>query len=243
MSAVNATPRSHRFKNLTGQRFGRLTVEGEAEPDKYKRARWSCLCDCGKRTTAHGSNLRRGHTTSCGCERRDTAAVNFTRHGHARKGNLSPTFRTWVDMVRRCRDENHKSYPDYGGRGVQLEGGAGAADPAVARPLPDDAGAARDGDVAVHPAFAVVGRPAVLDRLGDRRQQLRVRIPPPHHLGRVRFAHPVGDLHGLRLWGSQRRAGRPQQQPVGGDADAGLAVGAGEGQRDGLRFHSSIPET
>ena len=52
------------MNDLTGQRFGRLTVLSYAGNQK-----WNCKCDCGKETVVFTSNLTRNHTTSCGCAR------------------------------------------------------------------------------------------------------------------------------------------------------------------------------
>lgn len=58
-----------RFIDLTGQRFGKLTVIGLADPKDKKK--WECQCDCGKKTIAFGTNLRRGLTKGCGCGKHD----------------------------------------------------------------------------------------------------------------------------------------------------------------------------
>jgi hypothetical protein len=63
--------------DLTGQRFGRLTVlrlEGThvSRGGSREGTLWRCRCDCGKETVVYGRNLRWGNTTSCGgwrCER------------------------------------------------------------------------------------------------------------------------------------------------------------------------------
>ena len=52
--------------DLTGQRYGRLTVLGPAE-NVGTRTAWRCLCDCGKETVVLTHRLRCGHTKSCGC--------------------------------------------------------------------------------------------------------------------------------------------------------------------------------
>ena len=55
--------------DLTGRRFGRLTVLGYAG----KRGGvivWSCRCDCGRTGVYAGGSLVRGATRSCGCLRR-----------------------------------------------------------------------------------------------------------------------------------------------------------------------------
>lgn len=66
-------------KDLTGQRFGRLTVLQE-NPIPYKAPsgkltrRWDCICDCGKRVTVLHNALAASQnpTRSCGCSRRMT---------------------------------------------------------------------------------------------------------------------------------------------------------------------------
>ena len=58
-------------QDLTGQRFGFLTVTGQTEPDEKGRRRWICLCDCGKETAVLPSNLKRSPNVSCGCKKRN----------------------------------------------------------------------------------------------------------------------------------------------------------------------------
>lgn len=55
-------------KDLTGQRFGKLTVIGIGTR-KNNAIVWECQCDCGNVTTVRGSNLTSGLTKSCGCLR------------------------------------------------------------------------------------------------------------------------------------------------------------------------------
>lgn len=76
------------FIDLTGKRFGQLTVIDRA-PDKvgpkgYHETYWNCICDCGNNYIAHGKGLRTGKTTSCGCKRKDKTrtALLGKRFGH-----------------------------------------------------------------------------------------------------------------------------------------------------------------
>ena len=55
------------FIDLTGQKFGRLTVIRKAENPSEAHIKWLCECECGNFITTRGSNLRRGITRSCGC--------------------------------------------------------------------------------------------------------------------------------------------------------------------------------
>ncbi len=54
-------------ENLTGQRFGRLTVISYAGKTKDNRNQWHCKCDCGNTTVVKTCNLKSGRTKSCGC--------------------------------------------------------------------------------------------------------------------------------------------------------------------------------
>lgn len=66
-----------KIKDITGQRFGRLTVIERVPNPVHKNrieAHWRCICDCGNEVIATGSHLRTGHTTSCGCYRKDNSA-------------------------------------------------------------------------------------------------------------------------------------------------------------------------
>lgn len=58
--------------DLTGQKFGRLTVLARApENDKHNKPQWICQCNCGTQTLVSGKRLREGHTKSCGCLMRE----------------------------------------------------------------------------------------------------------------------------------------------------------------------------
>lgn len=58
------------FIDLTGQRFGRLTVLYKSFK-KGKNWFWHCKCDCGNEKDIDGRNLRGGHSQSCGCLSRE----------------------------------------------------------------------------------------------------------------------------------------------------------------------------
>lgn len=70
----------NQFKDLTNQKFGKLTVKG-IHHKKGKIYYWECMCDCGKTTIVDGGSLRRGHTKSCGCYR-PRLDITGERYGH-----------------------------------------------------------------------------------------------------------------------------------------------------------------
>ena len=57
---------SRKKLDLTGQRFGQLTVLAPSE-NIGGRTAWRCLCDCGRETVVKTQKLRGGRTVSCGC--------------------------------------------------------------------------------------------------------------------------------------------------------------------------------
>lgn len=105
--------------DLTGQRFGYLTVIGYAET-RNKKAYWSCRCVCGKTVTVQGAHLKRGATKSCGCKKREMEQAVHQTHGAASNGKLDRLYIVWRSMKDRCLNPNNKDYQDYGGRGITI---------------------------------------------------------------------------------------------------------------------------
>ena len=58
---------SRKKLDLTGQRYGRLTVLKPVE-NIDSRTAWLCRCDCGAEAVVKTHHLRSGHTKSCGCQ-------------------------------------------------------------------------------------------------------------------------------------------------------------------------------
>lgn len=57
-----------KLQDLTGQKFGRLTVIKLHHYDSNSRHYyWECECDCGGKAVVYGGHLKSGHTQSCGC--------------------------------------------------------------------------------------------------------------------------------------------------------------------------------
>lgn len=95
-------------KNLLGEKFGKLNVLRFNGKNKHNKNTWVCLCECGKEVTCIGSDLIRGHTTSCGCSRakhrlRDTRLYSI-----------------WGSMKNRCLSEKNTHYKYYGGIGISV---------------------------------------------------------------------------------------------------------------------------
>lgn len=49
-----------KFRDLTGMKFGYLTVLEMFGKDKYNKILWKCECECGNETIMHGRDLVNG---------------------------------------------------------------------------------------------------------------------------------------------------------------------------------------
>jgi hypothetical protein len=105
--------------DLTGQRFGRLSVLQEGpRAGRFKSRTWACMCDCGNSTTVYQGKLTQGATQSCGCLQRNVLPLIQRTHGNVIGKSPTPEYRTWCAMKRRCYNPNSVGYCDYGGRGI-----------------------------------------------------------------------------------------------------------------------------
>lgn len=97
--------------DMRGTKFGRLTVIQRA-PNIGHETYWLCKCDCSCLKVVRGTHLRKGLIRSCGCYRQDVSR----KHGR----HDTPEYHVWQNMLARCRNQNHPSYKDYGGRGITV---------------------------------------------------------------------------------------------------------------------------
>lgn len=104
-----------RIKDLTGQKFGRLTIISFAYVRK-NHTYWLCRCDCGNEIIAESYNIKRGNTNSCGCYFREVTKISNTKHG------LSDTkfHNSWFSMKARCTNPNNEDYHNYGARNIKI---------------------------------------------------------------------------------------------------------------------------
>lgn len=104
-----------RLIDLTGQKFGRLTVIERAESENGQ-TRWLCECECGNKKAVISSHLQRGYTKSCGCLNREMVIDRNRKHGH--RGDR--IYYIWCAMKRRCCVSSSPKYDYYGGRGITV---------------------------------------------------------------------------------------------------------------------------
>lgn len=98
-------------KDLTGLKFGRLTVLSYAG-----KSYWNCRCECGKLCSVLTYSLHSGQTKSCGCLCSDISAERATSHG----GSRDPLYAVLRAMHQRCENPNSKDFIWYGAKGVTV---------------------------------------------------------------------------------------------------------------------------
>lgn len=102
-----------RLVDMTGWKFGRLTVLAKIGNRLNGAPLWLCQCKCGNEHIATGGNLRTGRTLSCGCLYRETR--RRTR-GHGLTSN--PIYGIYRAMMSKCYDPKDPSYHLFGARGI-----------------------------------------------------------------------------------------------------------------------------
>lgn len=104
---------------LSGQKFGRLTVIGFSHRRGAKRMH-QCKCCCGNLTYVETGALIAGKVVSCGCygkEQKSKATIKRnTTHGKS----SDRVYQIWFNMVRRCTDPTRPEFQAYGARGISV---------------------------------------------------------------------------------------------------------------------------
>jgi len=109
---------NHNFKDLTGKKFGMLTVESFAYTNKARKAYWDCLCDCGERKVVAGDKLRGGRTKSCGCLQNKLRKDGSNHRTHGMTN--TKLYTVWCNMKARCYSVNNDMFYNYGKRGISV---------------------------------------------------------------------------------------------------------------------------
>ena len=88
-----------RLIDLTGRKFGRLTVEHLSGRD-HGQTVWTCRCVCGNT--------------------KQIVSGSLTRLRDAVGGRVTPELTSWMGMNNRCNNPRGQDYKDYGGRGIRI---------------------------------------------------------------------------------------------------------------------------
>lgn len=104
--------------DLTGRRFGRLSVIGVDDRGTRKTYFW-CECDCGTVKSIRGDGLLSGRIVSCGCKKREQDRINLEAN-HKHKMSHTRPYEIWQGIKGRCYNKNDARYSRYGGRGITV---------------------------------------------------------------------------------------------------------------------------
>lgn len=90
-------------KDLTGQRFGHLTVAEKTDKREHRYRVWRCVCDCGGEILASTKQLQSGTVDNCGC----------IPKGSARRGSIAEDLTGrrfgYLTVVKRCANRHGRT--------------------------------------------------------------------------------------------------------------------------------------
>lgn len=106
------------FKDISGEKFGRLTVLRylEIKERENRNRNWLCECECGNIVQVNGAKLTSGHTQSCGC----LVNEHIKNLNLKYKNPCKRLYSVYKAMLSRCYDTSNNRYSDYGERGIRV---------------------------------------------------------------------------------------------------------------------------
>jgi hypothetical protein len=103
------------LKDITGLKFGNLTVVSREKNNAGGTAMWLCVCDCGEKRIVEGTGLRAGRNKSCGCKSPRFKSTKFPDHPLKQ----TRTYKIWYGMQRRCYEaKSEKEKKLYANKGI-----------------------------------------------------------------------------------------------------------------------------
>lgn len=104
--------------DLTGHRYGKLTVVSMAGRMSSGITSWNCVCDCGKTCIRGRKTLRKYEHSSCGCGTNEASwETRREKYGDYAKTRL-PEYKIWQHIRRRCHPKT--GHKHYGKRGITV---------------------------------------------------------------------------------------------------------------------------
>lgn len=105
---------NHRMKELAiGKKYNKLTVK-EFHSIKNESLMFKFECECGNEKVLSLSQVKHGSIKSCGCMYRTQEGLSSKDDKHEKIYNI------YQNMIKRCYDEKHVYYNNYGGRGITV---------------------------------------------------------------------------------------------------------------------------
>jgi hypothetical protein len=105
------------MQDVIGKKYGLVAVLDNAERrGKNRCVLVRCSCEAKTEKVVLLYSLTSGATTSCGCVRKAQLRARVTTHGLSQH----KLYKTWLGMLKRCRNPNYREYAYYGGRGITV---------------------------------------------------------------------------------------------------------------------------
>ena len=98
--------------DITGNKYGRLTVIKFDHYNKFNNPYWLCECECGNKKSIRESLLKNGKTLSCGCYQKEKS----TKHGMRNK----KLYNVLEGIKSRCLNPKNNYFYLYGARGIKV---------------------------------------------------------------------------------------------------------------------------
>lgn len=121
------------LKDLTGQKFFRLTVLYRIENKIYNRKNkkvskvaWHCRCDCGNEIDVIGESLKQGLTKSCGCWNIECMRDPSIKHNSSSTNDWRKDseyhwlYERYRGILRRCGYCSNQENKNYKGKNIQV---------------------------------------------------------------------------------------------------------------------------
>lgn len=109
-----------RINYLSGQKINGVVYIKDVAPYTRKNGTQDrkalFQCKCGNQFESVISIVKKGNTQSCGCLHSRISSERLTQHGFSQ----TAIYKVWKNMRSRCYNPKHKSFKDYGGRGIKV---------------------------------------------------------------------------------------------------------------------------
>ena len=103
----------HRYKDLTGNKYGHLTVLGlDHIKSSNQSCFWKCLCDaCGSTKVVNGSDMKQGKIYSCGC-------INISHRGSKVELEIKDYLIGLMKIRKEMENSSASSSREFGGQDI-----------------------------------------------------------------------------------------------------------------------------
>lgn len=103
--------------DLTGEKFGTLTVTRRVGKDAVGAWLWESKCECGIICVHSSAQLK--YRASCGCKTQENR-VKHSGRGELHRLSKTIEYKTWTGIKRRCGHLNNGANPEYTRKGIMV---------------------------------------------------------------------------------------------------------------------------